>query len=299
MSDAFAPNLGPSMTGPNGDGSGAPAASSPAPAAPAPAERNPFSKESLNLADQGAIFKADPERAKSLIRAAGRERDYPSIMAAERDVRVTIPDQPAENVDSSVRLAQLEYMQRHDSVSYKVKFQAEHEALLAKQAERAEKGTLEPVRVLSDADARARMSVTEGGDKVIGELGEAGVAAARTSAVDLVNSIGDQVETQAFLSGVYSLPGEAQSALVRELGTAAPEVQPADSGAMQRFAAVEDGKALVDRWGTEAPAKVARFQARTSRLLKSMGPAQRQAAMSWFDGLPSKHALAVMEHLSK
>jgi hypothetical protein len=91
-----------------------------------------------------------------------------------------------------------------------------------------------------------------------------------------------------------------QTGFASELSSPAPEVSsPADSGALSRFTAVEDGKALVEQWGVEAPARVARVQARSDRLLKSMSHEQRGAALRWFDNLPSNQARAVLEQLSR
>lgn len=44
-------------------------------------ERNPFASDTENVTEQGRMLRNDPELAKDLIRAAGREKDFPTVMS--------------------------------------------------------------------------------------------------------------------------------------------------------------------------------------------------------------------------
>ena len=172
---------------------------------------------------------------------------------------------------------------------------AEHEALLAKQAE-AGPG---PLRVLSAEDSAASLRATEGGAALVNEWAAeapAKVRAVQQSTLEMLNAMGDQQVQGAFMFGVSQLPGQIQTGFARELSSPAPgNVSPAAAEAVAEYKAY----GVVEKWGADAPVRVARAEARVQRMLKDLPAGNRVAALEWFRSLPANQAAAIIEQLSR
>jgi hypothetical protein len=270
-------------------------AAAPPPAAPAVPDNRP---ESERYAE--ALKTGGPEAARQVMlnskdpdvrRAArlGMERQ------AERESIATIPLEARPGADPAVRIRELEYMKAHDNVRYVVEGKAEHEALVAKQAEAGP----QPVRALNTEDSVASLRATEGGAALVSEWAAeapAKVQAIQQSTLEMLASMGDQQAQGAFMFGVSQLPGHVQTGFARELSSAAPEnVTPAVAEAVAEYQAY----GVVEKWGAEAPMRVARAEARVDRMLKDLPVEKRAAALNWFRGLPTNQRAAIIEQLSR
>jgi hypothetical protein len=298
MSDALAPSFSAAPSAPSAPTT--PAAPAP-PAAPdvgqladAVAERlaNEKKPESEKYADalkaggieaarQVMLNSADPD-IRRVARIGVEQR-------VERESIAAIPVEARPGADPSVRLRELEYMKAHDNVRYVVEGKAEHEALLAKQAEAGP----QPVRALSVEDSVASIRATEGGQQLITEWADttpAKVQAVQQSTLEMLRDIGDQPAQASFMYGISQLPGEVQTGFARELSSPAPaNVTPARAEAVAEYA----------DYGITDPMGVARAEARVDRMLKSVPVEHHAAGLEWFRQQPLAWRRAVVKQLAR
>jgi hypothetical protein len=207
----------------------------------------------------------------------------------ERESIAAIPAEARPGTDPSVRLRELEFMKAHDHVRYTVEGKAEHEALLAKQAEAGP----QPVRALNTEDSLASIRATDGGAALIQEWSAeapAKVRAVQQSTLEMLNEMGDKSAQGAFMYGVSQLPGPVQTGFARELSSPAPEsISPAAADQVAEYKA----------YGITDPMSVARAEARVQRMIKSLPAGDRVAALGWFRSLPTNQAAAIVKQLSR
>jgi hypothetical protein len=273
---------------------------SPAPATPAtPQPAGPDNR--LESEKYAEALKAGGHEAARQVMANSKHDDVRRAarmgmeQRAERESIATIPDAPRPGADPAVRLRELEYMKAHDHVRYTVHGKAEHEALLAKQAEAGP----QPVRVLNTEDSLASIRATDGGAALVNEWAAeapAKVRAVQQSTMEMLSSMGDQQAQGGFMFGVSQLPGPVQTGFARELSSPAPEnVSPAANDQVAEY----QSYGVVEKWGAEAPMRVARAEARVDRMLKGLPAENRVAALNWFRNLPVNQRAAIVEQLSR
>ena len=274
---------------------------SPAPAAPATPQVDQLAKavaERLELANR-----PESERYAEALKTGGREAAL-QVMAnskhddvrrvarmgmeqrVERESIVTIPAEARPGADPAVRLRELEFMKAHDHVRYTVHGKAEHEALLAKQAEAGP----QPVRALNTEDSVASLRATEGGAALVNEWGDAApakVQAIQQSTMEMLSSMGDTQAQGAFMYGVSQLPGQSQTALARELSSPAPTaITPAAADQVAEYSA----------YGVTDPMAVARAEARAQRALKADTDG---SLLRWWSNLPTNQRAAIVKQLAR
>jgi hypothetical protein len=294
MTDAYAASLS------SADSGSAPA--SPAPSAPAPAAPegpNPFADgDGFNVTEQGRLVRENPNLARDFIKAAGKEKDFRTTLErlGQDSAREAIKRSSALDAatDPDARIAQLEHMRKHDHVRFEVKHADEYKALI----EAREAGP-QDVRPLDATASRQKIAATDGGQELLQEWGEqtpAKVQAGQQSTLEMLNSMGDKSAQGAFMYGVSQLPGPVQTGFARELSSPAPEnVSPAAVEAVAEYKAY----GVVEKWGADAPVRVARAEARVQRMLKDLPAGNRVAALEWFRSLPANQAAAIIEQLSR
>jgi hypothetical protein len=152
---------------------------------------------------------------------------------------------------------------------------------------------------LNTEDSLASIRATDGGAALVQEWSAeapAKVQAVQQSTLEMLSSMGDQQAQGAFMYGVNQLPGQVQTGFARELSSVAPEnVTPAAADAVAEYQAY----GLVEKWGAEAPMRVARAEARVDRMLKGLPAENRVAALNWFRNLPTNQRAAIVEQLSR
>jgi hypothetical protein len=214
--DAFAGQVG-----------GAPAAPAQAPATPVapapsapppPVERNPFAGKDVNLTEIGQLVRDAPERARELIVAAGREKEFATTLQrisddATKAVAVSIPAEPVPGVHPAVRLAELDHI---SEVTYRAKgLEAEH----AKLVEAAEKMTPEQVAKPLPVDTTFETLKFGGGDQFIRDMTPEQKSTAHRGAVAFVQSLGSVQEQHAFINAASSLPTAVRAAFMAEMAS--------------------------------------------------------------------------------
>ena len=96
------------------------------------------------------------------------------------------------------------------------------------------------------------------------------------------------------------LPVGSQSGILRFLAIQSSGAgRPASDAAVQQFASTDEGASLVAAWGRGASRKVGVVRGRMELTLSRMTEGDRDAATSWFDGLPSVQATAVLRALAE
>ncbi|MPZ58310.1 MAG: hypothetical protein GEU91_17815 [Rhizobiales bacterium] len=221
---------------------------------------------------------ADPTSRRAYEKLAGEK--------AEKLSRVTMPTaEQSAGVDPSVRLLQIENIERHDHARFVVQnLAAEKEQLLAKQAAAPQD---QPARMLSDADSRLKIDAMDGSAQLRvawGDQADANHARAVESAKDFHTESG--AEASEFWGGFNALPGDAQLAAYSAFGEVLPERGvTAPLAAVQSWQADEQLKGLVSEWGSQAPAKMARVASRTKRMLGGMSPSSTDAVDAWLGGM--------------
>lgn len=114
------------------------------------------------------------------------------------------------------------------------------------------------------------------------------------SVVDpITKDMPDREDFEASFDGAYGemTPAE-QRAVQVSLASPVEIARPAGDADVQRFASTPEGKACVDKWGAQAPRKVAVLQARFNRM------AGNEKLTTWFNGLSSEQAQRVYEGLA-
>ena len=221
MSDAVAPTPTADAFAGQVDGSGAPAAPSPAPAStPAPTvppAPNPFAGKDVNLTEIGQLVRDDPAKAKELIVAAGRERDFASTLAkieADRATAITqsISTEAVTGEHDAVRLAKLNHKAESDYVKYSVDgSEAEHRELTEKVAKMA------PQERMVDVETTFQMLTYGESEPYIRAMSTEQKASAHKIVSDFVKDIGS--DAGQFQADVSRLPAAALGAFMSELGS--------------------------------------------------------------------------------
>lgn len=120
--------------------------------------------------------------------------------------------------------------------------------------------------------------------------------AAASAALDVL----DGEEQDAFIQSFDGLPPLARTAVIRHLATGElGYTKTASAADLENFTTTPEGAELAQEWGNRATQKLGTVRARTSAILKGMGEADREAALTWFDNLPSQQAAAVLRALAK
>jgi len=266
-------------------------------AAPAGSTHSPVGAPDAGAAGNPYLSDPDPDvrRAAEML-TKQRQRETPADVAKSGSAS-------SKDVNPAVRLAQLDWMEKHDSISFEAFDGAEErEALIARMSEGPK-----AVTALADGDTVEVMKATEGGTELLDEWGEESgerLASVKDGTMGIIKDLGGLHSDAAmqFVSGFHQmLPGQARTAVMRELSATPPQdVEPVGPSHVDGY--VRDnpvGQALVDEWGSEAPAKIARIRARASRLLGSMSPDDANATLAWIDTLTEDQARAIARQMAR
>jgi hypothetical protein len=179
---------------------------------------NPFAGKDVNLTEIGQLVRDAPEKAKALIIAAGREKEFATTLQkisddATKAVAVSIPAEPQPGVHPAVRIAELDHI---DEPTYRTKgLEAEH----AKLVEAAEKLTPEQVTTPLPVDVTFETLKFGGGDQFIREMTPEQKTASQSKAVDFVRSLGSVHEQVAFINASSQLPAAVRAAFMAEMSS--------------------------------------------------------------------------------
>lgn len=276
--DAFAsaPNLTPAPT--------------PPPAAPRPdAVTPPAAPEPDSMM---AKIMADP--------TSRRAYEQMTAAKAEQAMKVMIPaTEQAGTVDPAVRLQQIDYLEKHDHVRFTVEnLAAERDTLRKAQADGPQQ-----VRVLSDADTKAKLQAMDGGMKWLSEQGEGADAAmqtARAATNEVVSDMGDAAAVADFQAYVASTPEVVQVSLLAEMAQPAPAVTSvASTEQLRQFGGDDIGKQLLAEWGSEGPRKVQQIAERYRRVVKGMPPSAVAALGEWMSGLKDAEIKSIARRMAR
>jgi hypothetical protein len=231
-----------------------------------------------------AAIVADPDARRAAAMMEGAKTDCELAQGLERDI----------GTDPAARIAQLEHMRQHNSLLFEAKHKAEYDALIE-----ARNSGPQEIRRLDATASKQKLAAMNGGRELLQELGDkadAAIKAVQQSTLEMLNAMGDKSVQGAFVYGVSQLPGPVQTGFARELSSPAPEtITPAVSEQVSEYQAY----GLVEKWGAEAPMRVARAEARAQRMIKSLPAETRLAALEWFRSLPKNQAAAIIEQLSR
>jgi hypothetical protein len=100
--------------------------------------------------------------------------------------------------------------------------------------------------------------------------------------------------------GFNRLPVGSQSGILRFLALQSSGAwRPATDAAVQQFASTDEGATLVESWGRGASHNVGIVRGRMELILSHMAISDRDAATTWFDGLSTAQATAVLRALAE
>lgn len=102
------------------------------------------------------------------------------------------------------------------------------------------------------------------------------------------------------VGGFDSLPQGAQAAILGELSLGSVgSVRNATEDDVAQFRRSDVGRIVADGWGGRAPRNVAKVWQRTRRMVDGMSPNDVDAAIDYFESLPTGAAAAILRFLAR
>jgi hypothetical protein len=107
-------------------------------------------------------------------------------------------------------------------------------------------------------------------------------------------------EQRAFMARFDELPAKAVASIYNELAMGKPNYIPeASEEAVAAFSETPEGAELVREWGYGAARRVGIVKARWARAASAMGASAYASVKSWFNGLETNQAKAVLRELGR
>lgn len=235
------------------------------------------------LGEVQEILRTDIDRYWS----EGLDREHSDLLAGKEPVARSAADK---------RLAEIDAIRKRDIEEYwRLKLDKEELALLEQKL--AAPTSQFQVAGLSDP-ARKSLSATPEGRDLLKRWDAKGEALfwfkeLRTDAEAMIK------EAPALGVLFDSLPPPAQTAVFSELASLpGHDGEPASREDLRLLAESDIGD-LIDEWGRDAAAHLARVHERAERILKGLTPAVREHLLNWFDHLPTRAARTVVKRLAR
>ncbi|TPJ85520.1 hypothetical protein FJ434_16475 [Mesorhizobium sp. B2-5-13] len=180
----------------------------------------------------------------------------------------------------------------------------EYAALLQAETEGGNPDAGNPTAPMPADDARVSLCSSQAGQKLVYEWERMGGFKAHLSNVQkdvgaIVRETGNNRAQRVFMEEFSrSVPQSVEIAIMDEVASGRPYVQPAGQAEIDIFANRPAGKILVQSWGSEAPEKVAILRTRALRIVQSISEDDAACLWAWLDDQDTAVVVKIFRQLA-